>query len=285
MVENAPPKNVPIALLAGRGDLPRNLIQIFQKQSRPFFIVAFHDQTDKAIVKDTPHEWLHFGEVGKALKIFHDHQIKEIVMAGNITRPTLRSLRPDWIGVKWLARLGTKALGDDSILKKVISMIEGESFKVVAPHDILNDLLAPEGVITLARPDDQAWQDIERGVEILSALDPVDVGQATVVQEGLVLGVEAIEGTEALIKRAGELKRDGIGGVLVKLSKRQQEVRADLPTIGIETLKQSYESGLRGIAFEAGRSILLNKEDAIKYANEKGLFLIGLASHQCHKNP
>lgn len=279
-----PPDKASIALIAGRGELPRKLIHIFQNESRPFFVFAFHDQTEKDLVEGTPHEWIHFGEVGKAFKIMSDNNIKEVVMAGNITRPTLSSIRPDWIGVKWLARLGAKSLGDDNLLKGIISLLEDEGIKVVAPHDIIYDLLAPEGQISKMEPDEQAWQDIRRGVDVLSALENVDVGQATVIQEGLVLGVEAIEGTDALIDRSGTLKREGLGGVLVKLSKRQQEDRADLPVIGLETLKRCHKAGLRGIAFETSRSILLNKEEVINFADDKGMFLIGLASQQCHKN-
>lgn len=274
----------PIALLAGRGDLPRILINVFQSQKRHFVVLAFKGQTDEALLKDVPHLWLYFGEAGKALAYLKENKIQNIVMAGAITRPALSEVRPDWEGVKWLAKIGTKALGDDNLLKLVIQLIESRGYQVVGPSDILTDLLAPQGLLTSIEPDDQAWRDIGRGVEVLSALSPADVGQAVVVQEGLVLGIEAIEGTDALIARAGTLKRPGLGGVLIKTAKRQQEQRVDLPVIGLETVKNAIKAGLRGIAIEATRTLILNREEMIKLAQERGLFIVGLASAQCHRN-
>lgn len=273
---------VPIALLAGKGDLPRLLIEIFQSQKRPFVVLAFKGQTDEGLVKNIPHIWLHFGEAGKALHYLKEHKIQEIVMAGAISRPTLSEIRPDWEGVKWLAKIGTKALGDDGLLKLVIRILEEKGYRIVGPDDILETLLIPEGLLTEQPPDEQAWRDIGRGVEVLSALSSADVGQAVVVQEGLILGVEAIEGTDALIDRAGSLQRPGLGGILVKIAKRQQDKRADLPTIGPETIRKAAKAGLRGISVEAHRTLLLNQEEVLKLTEESGLFLLGLTREQCH---
>ncbi|MBX9786508.1 MAG: UDP-2,3-diacylglucosamine diphosphatase LpxI [Alphaproteobacteria bacterium] len=273
---------LPIALLAGRGELPRVLVEVFKSQKRPYIVLAFKGQTDEEFVQDLPHVWVSFGEVGKALKCFKDYHIKEIVAAGSMTRPTLSEIRPDWEGLKWLGKLGKKALGDDNLLKFLIEMVEVQGYHVVGPTDILTELLAPEGLLTSEKLDDQAWQDIGRGIEVLSALSPADVGQAVVVQEGLVLGVEAIEGTDGLIERVAPLKRSGLGGVLVKVAKRQQENRVDLPTVGLRTVQNALKSGLRGIAIEAGRTLILNREEMIKLAQDKGIFVVGLASAQCH---
>lgn len=275
------PNQVPIALLAGKGNLPRTLLHVFQKQKRPFVILAFKGQTETNLVKNLPHIWLHFGEAGKALRYFKENHIQEIVMAGAISRPTMSEIRPDWEGVKWLAKIGSKALGDDNLLKLIIGMIEEKGYKILGPDDILADLLAPTGILTSIEPDEQAWRDIGRGVEILVALSPVDVGQAVVIQEGLILGIEAIEGTDALIERAGALHRPGLGGVLIKTAKHHQENRADLPTIGLETIHKVLTAGLRGIAIEAGRTLFLNREESLKFAQEKGLFIVGLESAQC----
>ena len=275
------PKHLPIALLAGRGELPRLLIEIFQSQSRPFVVLAFKGQTEEILLKTAPHLWLSFGEVGKALAYLDENKIKEVVMAGAVSRPAMSEIRPDWEGVKWLAKIGTKALGDDTLLRSIMEMIEERGYRVIAPHDILEDLLVPEGTLTSLEPDEQAWRDIGRGVEILSALSPVDVGQAVVVQEGLILGIEAIEGTDALMSRVGSLQRPGLGGVLVKIAKSQQDQRADLPTIGPETIYRAAEAGLRGIAIQAGRTLLLKQKETVQLAQEKGLFLVSLGHVQC----
>ena len=278
------PKQVPIALFAGRGDLPRTLINVFQSQNRPFVVLAFKGQTEEDLVKEVPHLWLYFGEAGKALRYINENHIQEIVMAGGISRPAYSEIRPDWEGIKWLAKIGPKALGDDNLLKLVIGMIEERGYHVVGPDDILADLLAPEGLLTSHELDEQAWRDIGRGVEVLSALSPADIGQAVVVQEGLVLGIEAIEGTDGLIDRAGALQRPGLGGVLVKIAKRQQEQRVDLPVIGEETIHQAGKAGLRGIAVEAGRTLILNRQETLRIAQDKNIFVLGLASARCHKS-
>jgi DUF1009 family protein len=276
------PDQPPIALLMGRGELPRVLVEVFKSQKRPYLILAFKGQADEDFVSDLPHVWLNFGEVGKAFKCFEDHHIKEIVTAGSMTRPALSELRPDWEGLKWLGKIGKKALGDDNLLKFLIEMVESQGYHVVGPTDILTELLAPEGLLTSEKIDDQAWQDIGRGIEVLTALSPADVGQAVVVQEGLVLGIEAIEGTDRLIERVALLKRPGLGSILVKMAKRQQENRVDLPTVGLGTIQKAAESGLRGIAIEAGRTLILNREEMIQLAQDKGIFVVGLASAQCH---
>lgn len=277
----AVPSQAPIALFAGKGNLPKILIDVFQKQKRPFVILAFHGQTDETLVQHLPHLWMYYGEVGKALAYVKEHHIKEIVMAGGISRPSLNEIRPDWEGVKWLAKVGAKALGDDNLLRSIIKMIEEKGYKVVGPDDLLADILVPQGILTTLEPDEQAWKDIGRGVEILCALSPVDVGQAVVIQEGLVLGVEAIEGTDALIERSRSLQRPGPGGVLIKIAKHHQEQRVDLPTIGLETVHKASKAGLRGIAVEAGRTLFLDREEALKFANSKKLYIVGLTSNQC----
>lgn len=155
---------------------------------------------------------------------------------------------------------------------------EEEGFRVVGADDILSGLTAREGVMGAVVPDEAAERDIARGVDVLQAMGAADVGQAVVVQDGIVLGVEAVEGTDALIARCGGLRREGPGGVLVKLGKPEQERRADLPTIGPETVARVREAGLRGIAVEAGATIMLSPSRVIAAADEAGIFLVGLRS-------
>lgn len=279
-----PPNKVPIALLAGRGELPQLLVDIFQSQNRPFVILAFRGQTDEHFIANLPHIWLHMGEVGAASTYLKQNKIEEIVMAGAISRPALSDVRPDWEGIKWIARIGTKALGDDNLLKLIIKMMEEQGYRVVGVDHILSNLLAPEGILTDLKPDEEAWRDIGRGIEVLSALSPVDVGQSIIVQGGLVLGIEAIEGTDALIDRAASLHRPGLGGILIKTTKRQQDHRADLPTIGTKTIQKAVNAGLRGIAIEAGRTLVLNQEEVLNIAQKKDLFIVSLPSAQCHKS-
>lgn len=276
----------PIALVAGRGDLPDLLIETFRKQKRPFVVLAFTGQTDPDLLKNVPHLCISFGEIGKGLNYFAMNHIKEIVMAGAMTRPKLSDIHPDWEGMKWIAKIGVRSIGDDGFLRAIVGLLEEKGYKVVGPDDVLQDLLAIEGALTSRTPDEQAWSDIQRGAEVLEALSPVDVGQAVVVQDGFILGIEAIEGTDALIKRSKALHRPGLGGVLVKMSKTHQERRVDLPTIGPKTIKAAQEAGLRGIAVQTNHTLLLNRNETLKLAEEAGIFLYGVKTMKCaHKHP
>jgi UDP-2,3-diacylglucosamine hydrolase len=199
------------------------------------------------------------------------------VMIGPVRRPSLLDLRPDAEGAKLLARVGRAAFaGDDGLLAAVIRVLTEEGFRVIGAHEIMREAVAPGGVLTKAAPDAQAMTDVNRGVQVARLLGSADVGQGCVVQQGLVLAVEAIEGTDAMLARAGALRRDGIGGVLVKLVKPGQDKRADLPTIGPDTVRNAAAAGLRGVAFEAKATILAEPAACLVVADAAGLFLLGL---------
>ena len=197
-------------------------------------------------------------------------------MVGRIARPTMAALRPDAKALEFFAKMGTKVFGDDALLRALAATLEAEGFAVTSPTAILGDLQVEEGVLGTVGPDESAELDVSRGIEVLSALSPVDVGQAAAVQEGLVLGVEAVEGTDALIERCGLLKREGPGPVLVKIRKLGQDTRVDLPTVGLATVKRALDAGFRGIAIEARATLVLEQEHAIAAANKAGMFVIAV---------
>jgi len=265
-----------LGILAGGGELPVRLVAACREQGREHFLLGLEGHANPADFPDVPQAWIRLGEAGRGFEILHQQNCIEVVMAGPVRRPTLRELRPDWRTVRFFSRVGMKALGDDSLLRSVISELESEGFRIVGAHSILGDLLAVEGVWGRHAPDEQAEADIARGIEVARGLGLLDVGQSVVVQQGIVLGVEAIEGTDALIARCGGLKRDGDGGVLVKIAKPGQERRADLPTIGPDTVASCAAAGLRGIAVEAGSAIVVNREEVIRAADQTGLFLTGV---------
>jgi UDP-2,3-diacylglucosamine hydrolase len=224
-----------------------------------------------------PHAWVRLGAAGEALRLLREHHVEEIVFAGGVKRPSLLSLRPDWRAAKFFARVGYRALGDDGLLTAVIREFEGEGFRVIGADELLGSALATVGPIGRHVPDAQAEDDIALGFRVVRALGALDIGQAAVVQQGLVLGVEAIEGTDALIARCAGLRREGPGGVLVKAPKPGQERRADLPTIGRRTVEAAAAAGLRGIAVEAGASFVLDRVATAAAANRAGLFVVGIA--------
>jgi DUF1009 family protein len=190
-------------------------------------------------------------------------------------------LRPDAEGVRILARIGRAAFqGDDGLLKAVIRVLAEDGFRVLAVQDVLTDSLVGAGVLTSRQPDAVALADIARGLAVAAALGRADVGQGCVVQQGLVLAVEAIEGTDAMLARAGALAREGPGGVLVKLCKPDQDRRADLPTIGPGTVAAARAAGLRGIAVSAGGALLVQGARTLAAADAAGLFVVGLSEDE-----
>ena len=265
-----------LGILAGGGSLPSLIIEACRQSGRDMFVVAFEDQADADLVVEVPHAWVRLGAAGKTLKLLKDASVEELIFAGRIARPTMAALRPDAKALEFFARMGAKVFGDDGLLRALAETLEAEGFVVTSPTAILGDLQVAEGTLGDVGPDASASVDISRGIDVLNALSPVDVGQATVVQEGLVLGVEAVEGTDALIERCGLLKRDGPGPVLVKIRKLGQDTRIDLPTIGHATVKRARDAGFRGIAIEANAALVLEREHVIATANEAGLFVIAV---------
>ena len=265
-----------LGIVAGGGRLPQLLIDSCRESGRDFFVLALKGQADPKIVENAPHEWVRIGAAGRGFAILREQGIDELVMAGRVRRPSLMDLRPDLRAVKFFARLGLKGVGDDGLLRALIRELEGEGYRVVGIDDLLPALRAEEGALGRYQPDSQGEADIARGKTVLAALGSVDVGQAVVVQQGIVLGVEAVEGTDALLQRCGPLKRDGPGGVLVKLSKHGQETRVDMPTIGPDTISRAAKAGLRGIAIEAGATIVVDREELAEAADGAGLFVVGV---------
>jgi len=271
-----------LGILAGGGELPLRVARAARDAGRPVFAVVLSGWGDPAQWAGLPHAVERPGAAGRILSRLRAEGVRQLVLTGRARRPSVAALRPDAVGVRVVARIGTGFLmGDDGLLRAVARVLEEEGFEVVSPQSVLAGLLPPSGLLNRAAPPDEAARaDIRRGVAVCRALGAADVGQAVVVQQGLVLGVEAIEGTDALLARCGELRREGRGGVLVKLAKPGQDRRLDLPAVGPDTVRNAAAAGLAGIAFEAGATVLLDRERTVAAADAAGLFLLALASNE-----
>lgn len=260
-----------LGVVAGGGDLPAQIIAACRARGRDVFVLALkgHADGDFAAV---PHAWIALGEGGTGIEILKREGVRDIVLAGRVRRPSLAELRPDRWSARLLGRLGLSLFGDNALLATVVEELESSGFRVVAPETVLDTLLIGEGPLGRHAPDDTARQDIARAIVVARALGAVDVGQAVVVQERIVLGVEAIEGTDALLARCAGLRRAAPGGVLVKWSKPGQERRVDLPTVGVATVEGAARAGLRGIALEAGRTLVVGRDTVAARADALGLF-------------
>lgn len=263
-----------MGIIAGGGPLPA---RVAAAATRPVFVVALEGYADLGSIAAFPHAAVRLGAAGRIMELLRDHGCRDIVLIGPVRRPHLLHLRPDAEGAKLLARIGRAAFaGDDGFLAAIVRVLGEEGFCVLGAHEILTEAVGPRGLLSQASPDGEAMADIVRGVTVVRAIGGVDVGQGCVVQGGVVLAVEAIEGTDAMLARAGALRRPGLGGVLVKLVKPGQDRRADLPTIGPHTIEAAVAAGLRGIAFEAGGTLFTDRQACMARADMAGLFLLGL---------
>ena len=269
-----------LGILAGAGGLPARLVERSREQGREVFVLAFEGQTEPQSVENVEHSWQRLGAIAEAVAALRQAGVEEVVMAGGMTRPSFSELKLDRHHAYLYAKLGVSALGDDGLLRAVIRYLEEQGFKVIGVDDVMEHLLAAETSYSRLLPDEQAQVDIRRGIAAAVALGAADVGQAAVVQQGVVLGVEAVEGTDALLERCAGLARPGPGGVLVKVKKPGQERRADLPTIGAATIESAARAGLRGIAVEAGGTLIVDQNQVRALADEKGLFVVGVAISQ-----
>lgn len=270
----APPA---LGILAGGGVLPGRVAAAARAAGRSVFVVGLEGYAEPAVIAPYPHETARLGAAGRILALLRAHACHDLVLIGPVKRPSLLDLRPDAEGARLLARVGRAAFGgDDGLLAAIHRVLAEEGFRVLGAHEILTEAVGAAGLLGALAPDAQAQADIARGRAVLLALGAADVGQACVVQQGIVLAVEAVEGTDAMLARAGALARPGPGGVLVKLVKPGQDRRTDLPTIGPGTIRAARAARLRGIAFEAGGTILAERDAAIAAADQAGLFLLGI---------
>jgi DUF1009 family protein len=264
-----------LGIIAGGGGLPKKLIDACRRDQRPFFVLGFKGQTDNDAVQGTEHAWSKLGATDEAVAVLKSHGVDTLVMAGYIRRPSLAEMKPDMRTIMVLTKLGLGALGDDRLLRAVASEMEKDGFRVIGAQEVEPGLVTPEGLLGKTPVPAEAQADIDFGITVAKALGKLDAGQAAVVQQGAVLGIEAIEGTDALLERCRGLARKGRGGVLVKSCKPQQDRRLDLPVIGLRTVRKAYEAGLAGIAVEAGSSLILDREETAAAADKLGLFLTG----------
>ena len=266
-----------LGIIAGGGSLPKILIDYCKQNEIPYFVLAISGNAEKSYFDSSiNHAFIRIGQAGTGFQKFKDEHIQDVVMIGTIRRPTLADLVPDLRTTAFFAKIGFKSLGDDGILRALIKEIEVENWRVVGIHEIMPDILIKSGVLTKAKPDKQALADIKRGVEVGLKLGELDVGQSVVVQQGLVLGVEGIEGTDELIKRTAAYQRKGDAAVLIKLRKPQQDMRIDLPTIGLQTIENAHKSGFKGLAVHAGNALIVDEKEVIKLADKYKMFLIGI---------
>lgn len=268
-----------VGIIAGSGDLPLSLAKSLRKRGQDPFLLLVKGEAEPSNYADFPHEIIAITKIGKFLKSLKRENCKKVTLAGPVARPDFKNIFPDMEGLKLLTRIGTSlSKGDDGLMRSISSYIEEKGFHLVGVHELNGSLLADPGIAGIIKPTEDDLSDIKEGVRIAKAIGSLDIGQAAVIRDGYVLGVEAAEGTEKLVERCAEFAWDSPAGVLVKIAKPGQDLRADMPTIGPDTIKQVSKAGLRGVAIEAGSCLIVQKEDVIRLANDANLFIYGVAA-------
>ncbi|RWD92428.1 LpxI family protein [Mesorhizobium sp.] len=273
-----------VGIIAGGGSLPVEVAESLVRQGNSPFIVLVDGEVDReADFAAYEQATLALEDIGLLLPLLKRRGISHLVLAGEIRRrPQLARIRPTF-GLLAIIPSVIVALarGDDGLLKVLTRGLEKRGITVVGAHQIVPDLAAAEGTLTAAGPRQSDWRDIEAGRAAAKAIGALDIGQAAVAIGGRAIALEGIEGTKGLLERTRELRGHGrlagkTRGVLVKCAKPGQELRADLPSIGPQTVEAAHAAGLAGIAVEAGRSLILEGPTTLSRANALGLFIIGL---------
>lgn len=276
------PKVKKIGLLAGGGALPHAVVAGALENGYEIFVAALKGFA-KVATFSQPTKEFGVGELGRLLKTLKLQNCTHVIMAGNISRPDFRKIKPDLGGIKLLPKaIAAASKGDDALLRFLLSIFEKEGFIILAPQDVCSNSLMPFGVLGKHSPTNADDIDIQKALETASYIGAQDIGQGAVVCDGLVLAVEAQEGTDKMLGRVAELPNNIRGvpsnksGVLAKCLKPGQEDRIDLPTIGVETIKRANKAGLSGIVLEAHKSFILDIEAVINSADKLGIFVLGI---------
>ena len=279
----------PIAILAGGGKLPELVTAAALRDGRAPIVFAIAGEAEPETFAPAPVHVMRWGEIGKLFRLTEQTGCREAVLIGSIAhRPDYRTIRPDFGAVKLIPRiLKLMSSGDSSLLDGVAGILEEKGIRVLSPLAIAPDLALPEGCLT-GEVSAESMRDIEAAREAALDAGRRDVGQAAVGAGGRAVAVEDAGGTDALLEKVAALRQAGAipktGGVLVKLLKPQQDGRHDLPTIGPRTAETAARAGLAGVAAEAGRAILVGRDETIDAFRKAGLFLFGLKPAQQFKD-
>lgn len=271
----------PLGIIAGLGDLPVQVAEAAIERGQNVYVLRLKGFEEPALAA-FPGEIAGIAELGKAFKAFRNAGCKQVCFAGIVRRPDFQALKPDLKGISLLPKAIAAARdGDDALLRFMVDVFEKEGFEVVGADQAAGSLLVPAGLFAGPKPTDAQLDDLKKAAIIASQMGQLDIGQGAIVANGLVLCVEAQEGTDEMLRRCAELPiqirgtKEAPLGVLVKRPKPQQERRIDLPTIGLATIEGAAEAGLAGIGFEANGALLLNARALRERAEQLRLFLFG----------
>ncbi|MDR2488382.1 MAG: UDP-2,3-diacylglucosamine diphosphatase LpxI [Desulfovibrio sp.] len=263
-----------IGIIAGSGQFPFLVARGAKRDGLRVVICGFHGNTDDALAAEADaFTMLHLGQLGALIAFFKRHHARSVCMAGAVSKPKALDLRPDMRAARLLFQL-KRNKGDDAVLRAVADELHSEGITVVRPERLVPNLRGPVGVLGKHRPRPDTWRDIRFGWNIAKSLGALDIGQCVVVRSGIVVAVEAMEGTDATLIRGGEL--GGSGCTAVKVLKPGQDDRLDLPSIGAGTIALLAGYRYACLAFEAEKTLFFDRQAALDTACEHSIAVVGL---------
>jgi len=276
----------PLGLLAGSGRFPIAFAQAARRQGHRIFCIGIEGMASDELAQHCD-EFVTAGlaRIGRGIRLFHRAGVQKIIMAGKIEKTVLVRrflfwrVLPDWRTMHMWLRYATRDKKDDTLLLAVIREFERDQLTFDSALQYCSELLVQHGFLTRRRPTPSQWKDINFGWELAKEMGRLDVGQSVMVREMAVLAVEAIEGTDNCIRRAGELCRKG-GFTVVKVAKPQQDMRFDVPAIGMQTIHTMHESGAKVLAIESDKTIMLDQEDVLRLAEQYGISIVALNAEE-----
>lgn len=278
----APPEG-PLAIVCGSGNMPYRVADAVIGRGRRVVLLALVGWADPLQVERYRHHWARLGQLGRLSRLARQEGCRDVVFIGALTRPAITQLRFDLAALMVLPRL-IKAFagGDDHLLTRICRIVEDRGFRLLGAHEVAPEILVPPGQLGRHAPSERDRADIAVGQALLAATGPFDIGQAVVVAGNRVIALEAAEGTDRMLERIAQLRREGVlklrdkSGVLVKAPKPSQDRRLDLPSVGVRTVEAAAAASLAGIAVEARGAVTADLNEMVRQADAAGLFVVGV---------
>jgi len=278
-----PPLSSSVGVIAGAGGLPFAVASSLQARGIRPVVFGVRGFCDQSRIAGYDHHWVALGQVGRLTRLLRAEQCRDVVFIGALVRPALSEIRLDFGTLRVIPQIASALRGgDDHLLTGVARIFEAHGFRLLGIQDVAPDLIMPAGALGRVLPDADATADIDRGLMALHAIGPWDIGQALVIIDGHIVGVEDIEGTDGLLARISRLREQGRiraargRGVLVKAPKATQDLRFDLPTLGPKTIEGAVAAGLRGVAIVAGKAIVAEPQLIVGVADKADVFVVGV---------
>jgi len=267
-----------IIILAGNGELPYLIVKSLIKRKIDYSMITFEKNAVSSKLRNIHSKEINFGRIVTEIKNLKKNNFNELIMVGGLSRPHITDIKPDINSIKIVPSFIKKIIegGDNNLLTFAIKKINEMGIKVLQVNDILPDCFLKKGIHTQVSPSSECVKNIKKARMILDTISKFDIGQSIIIQNGSIVGIETVQGTDSLMKQSKKFVNENNHSVLVKLCKKNQDLRVDLPTIGMKTMLNCNQSNIGGIASSSGKTIFINKSDILKYCNKNKLFLLGI---------